>query len=483
MEEVQCLMSLSSPEDLLDEIAGSRPSSTPKILIVDDDESLREFLEILFAKEGYKVSSASTGGQALNILNAEDVSLVLSDVRMPGMDGVSLLREIKGSHPDIPVILITAFASLDSAVAAMKEGAWDYLTKPFRIEELREVVQAALEARDSTAASVVAQGDRIYKLGNMVAKSPAMIKIFQLIPRITSNPSSVLITGESGTGKELVARAIHTQGVRKKKPFVVVNCGGIPENLLESELLGHSKGAFTGADREKRGLFAQADSGTIFLDEIGELPMTLQVKILRVVQQKSFTPLGGTHEIQVDVRIIAATNRNLEEEVMSERFREDLYYRLNVINIRTPPLRERPEDIPLLVQYFLDKYSKDQAKTVQGISSFAMESLMKYPFPGNVRELENIIERSVALATSNLILPESLSLARFKQQQSSTTEPAPLEPELPPEGMDLEDFLSGIERKILLQALERTNGVKTEAAKLLGLNFRSFRYRLAKYSL
>jgi two-component system response regulator PilR (NtrC family) len=476
-------MSLSTPEDLLDEIAASRPSSTPKILIVDDDQSLREFLEILFAKEGYKVSSASTGSEALTILDAEEVSLVLSDVRMPGMDGVSLLREIKGKHPDIPVVLITAFASLDSAVAAMKEGAWDYLTKPFRIEELREVVQAALESRVSAASSGVAQGDRIYRLGNMVAKSPAMIKIFQLRPRIASSPSSVLITGESGTGKELVARAIHTQGVRKEKPFVVVNCGGIPENLLESELLGHAKGAFTGADREKRGLFAQADTGTIFLDEIGELPMTLQVKILRVVQQKSFTPLGGTHEIQVDVRIIAATNRNLEEEVMSGRFREDLYYRLNVITIRTPALRERPEDIPLLVQYFLDKYSNYQAKTVQGISSFAMESLMKYPFPGNVRELENIIERSVALATTNLILPESLSLARFKQQQSTTTESASFEPQLPPEGMDLENFLGEIERKILLQALERTNGVKTEAARLLGLNFRSFRYRLAKYSL
>ncbi len=461
-------------------------NSRPRIMIVDDDKSLREFLEIFFAEQGYKVCSASTGKQALEILSNEDVSLVLSDVRMPEMDGVTLLKEVKARSPEIPVILITAFASLETAVDAMKEGAWDYLAKPFRLDEIREVADQALASRIRTQPISNNTQCKIYRLDQMVAKSPAMLKIFQLIPRISGSTSSILITGESGTGKELIARAIHNLGPRKDRPFVAVNCGGIPENLLESELFGHVKGAFTGAIQDKQGLFSLAHGGTLFLDEIGELPMTLQVKLLRVVQQKTFMPLGSTVERDVDVRIIAATNRDLEKEVMRGGFREDLYYRLNVITIRTPPLRERPEDIPLLVQYFLDKYSTEQGKTVQGISSFAMKALVKYPFPGNVRELENIIERSVALSTSNLILPESLSLARYKQEKSAPTvsgDPDTFEPILPENGMNLDGFLGRVEKKLLAQALERTNGVKVEAARLLGLNFRSFRYRLAKYGL
>ena len=466
------------------EIAPARP----RIMIVDDDQSLREFLEIFFAKQGYKVCSASTGREALALMDTKDVSIVLSDVRMPEMDGVTLLRKIKAKRPEIPVILITAFASLETAVDAMKEGAWDYLAKPFQLDEIREVVDKALESRLTTQPISRDAECKIYRLDRMVAKSPAMLKIFQLIPRIADSTSSVLITGESGTGKELVARAIHNLGTRAGKPFVVVNCGGIPENLLESELFGYAKGAFTGAVQEKQGLFTMAHGGTLFLDEIGELPMMLQVKLLRVVQEKSFIPLGGTRENKVDVRIIAATNRDLEREVMGGRFREDLYYRLNVINIRTPPLRERPEDIPLLVQYFLDKYSKEQGKAVQGISSFAMNALIKYPFPGNVRELENIIERSVALSSSSLILPESLSLARHKQNQDNGGNKTPetpdkMRPILPEGGMDLDAFLGQVEKSLLVQALEKTGGVKVEAAKLLGLNFRSFRYRLAKYGL
>ena len=476
-------MSFTHPEDLFTEATDSPSAAGPKILIVDDDQSLREFLEILLAKEGYGVYSAPSGQKALRLMDRENISLVISDVRMPGIDGMTLLKEIKAKHADVPVILITAFASLDTAMVAMKEGAWDYLTKPFRIEEIREVVEKALKTRPKAQSLIRDTPDKIYKLDNMLTKSPVMLKIFQLIPRIASSPSSVLISGESGTGKELAARAIHNLGVRKDRPFVVINCGGIPENLLESELFGHSRGAFTGADREKQGLFAIADQGTIFLDEIGELPMTLQVKLLRVVQQKAFTSLGDTKEIKVDVRILAATNRDLEKEVIAGRFREDLYYRLNVIQIRMPPLRERPEDIPLMVQYFLDKYSKEQNKAVQGISSFAMEALQKYSFPGNVRELENIIERSVALATSNLLLPESLSLAEFKQQKTAESSPFSYEPCLGPEGLDLEQFLSHIEKTLLKKALERTSGVKTEAAGILGLNFRSFRYRLSKYAL
>jgi two-component system response regulator PilR (NtrC family) len=474
-------MCSSHSGNLFTESSGNPNINKSKILIVDDDQSLREFLEILLAKEGYDVYSKSSGEKALQLLNKEDISLVITDVRMPGIDGMSLLKQIKNKYPDIPVILITAFASLDTAMLAMKEGAWDYLAKPFRIEEIREVVSKAIKARANTHCMDRSNADEICQLDNMLAKSPTMLKIFQLIPRIASSPSSVLITGESGTGKELVARAIHNIGVRKDKPFVVINCGGIPENLLESELFGHSKGAFTGADREKEGLFATASQGTVFLDEIGELPMTLQIKLLRAVQQKSFTSLGSTKEVKVDVRILAATNRNLEKEVIEGRFREDLYYRLNVIQIHMPPLRERPEDIPLLVQYFLDKYSRQQNKTVQGISTFAMEALRKYSFPGNVRELENIIERSVALASSNLLLPESLFLAEFKRQKTKESCKFSYEPHLGPDGLDLDQYLNHIEKTLLKKALERANGAKTEAAKILGLNLRSFRYRLSKY--
>ncbi len=462
----------------------------PKLLIVDDDDSLREFLEIFLGKEGYKVDSANDAETALEMMQKGNYSLVITDVKMPGMDGVELLKRLKTIDANLPVILITAFASLDTAVDAMKEGAWDYLTKPFKIEELREVIENALSSRQDQSIKPVETKDKIYKLDQMVAQSPAMLKIFQLIPRIASSPSSVLITGESGTGKELVARAIHNLGDRKDMPFVAVNCGGIPETLLESELFGHKKGAFTGAHTDKQGLFAIANKGTIFLDEIGELPMLLQVKLLRVVQQRSFIPIGSTTPIQVDCRIIAATNRNLEQEVMNGNFREDLYYRLNVIQIRMPPLRERKEDIPLLVQYFLDKYSKLHGKNVQGISNFALNALMEYPFPGNVRELENIIERSVALSTSSLILPESLYIAKQKhkaQFSSSSVDIMGKEQKphytLPPEGINLDAFLEEIEKDLLMQALHRTNGKKKEAAKLLGMNFRSFRYRLAKYEI
>lgn len=470
-------------------------SARPTILVVDDDRSLREFLGILLKKEGYDVALAASGDEALEILkDRADVSVVLSDIRMPGMDGVTLLREVKKARPRTPVILITAFGSMESAVSAMKEGALDYITKPFRIDEIRKVIRQAVSAGEGGAATWKALSEATGRAGKaarcdrMLAASPAMLKIFELIPRIASSPSSVLITGESGTGKELVARAIHNLGNRAGMPFVVVNSSGIPENLLESELFGHEKGAFTGALAARRGLFAQADKGTIFLDEIGELSMALQAKLLRVVQEKTFTPLGSERETRVDVRIISATNRDLEEEVMARRFREDLYFRLNVIHIHMPPLRERPEDIPILVQYFLDKYSREQGKEVQGISSYAMEALAGYHFPGNVRELENIIERSVTLATSNLILPDSLSISRFKEggkggPDAKGPDLLHIDPDIPDGGLDMEAFLSEIERKLLLKALKRANGVKTEAAALLGMNFRAFRYRLAKHGL
>ncbi|QIJ71276.1 sigma-54-dependent Fis family transcriptional regulator [Thermosulfuriphilus ammonigenes] len=452
------------------------------LLIVDDDRSLRQFLDILFSKDGYQVFTAETGKEALKLMEKQPVDVVLADIRMPEMDGLSLLKEIKGRWPQIPVIMITAFASMDTAVSAMREGAFDYVTKPFNLSELRETVARALKKAEKSREGEP-KGEQIVQFEGMVAKSAAMRKIFSLLPKVAQAPSNVLITGESGTGKELIARAIHRLSPRKDRPFVVVNCGGIPANLLESELFGYSRGAFTGATREKKGLFAVAHGGTIFLDEIGELPPELQVKLLRVVQQKSFIPLGETQEIEVDVRIISATNRDLEKEVLAGNFREDLYYRLNVISIHVPPLRERREDIPVLVQYFLDKYARQMGKKVEGISAYALKALEEYDFPGNIRELENIIERSVALETGSLILPESLVLSRSKRQEEGDNGQKDFRITLPEKGLDLEELLAKIEMDLLKQALERTGGVKTEAAKLLGLNFRSFRYRLAKYNL
>ncbi len=455
-----------------------REEQNGAILIVDDDRSLREFLEIFFAKEGFRVFTAGDGEEALKLLEKTSVDLVLADIRMPKVDGLKFLKLLRRKGLKLPIIMITAYASLDSAVEAKKEGAFDYVSKPFKLDELRALVNKALQRKEKTSFP------KNYEFMGLIGRSPAMQRIFEMLPRVAAVPSNVLITGESGTGKELVARAIHKLSARKDKPFIVVNCGGIPPNLLESELFGYKTGAFTGATKEKPGLFALAHKGTIFLDEVGELPPELQVKLLRVVQEKSFLPLGATSEVKTDVRIISATNRDLEKEVLEGRFREDLFYRLNVISINLPPLRERREDIPLLVEHFLHKYAQKLGKNIEGISDFALKALMEYDFPGNVRELENIIERSVALESGPLILPESLTLSHLKSRQSKASKGKPLpEISLPEEGIDLEALLNEIEVSLLKQALERTNGNKTEAARLLGLNFRSFRYRLAKYRL
>ncbi|OAG28058.1 sigma-54-dependent transcriptional regulator [Thermodesulfatator autotrophicus] len=450
--------------------------SKPTILIVDDDKSLQEFLELFLAKEGYQVAVAGDGEEALSYLSKNQADLVLADIRMPRLDGISFLKALREKAFEIPVIMITAYASLDTAVIAKQEGAFDYVPKPFKLDQLRDLIKRAL-AKERV--SLEATNSETSFMG-IIGQSPAMKRVFGLLPRIANAPSNVLITGESGTGKELIARAIHKLSPRRDRPFVVVNCGGIPPNLLESELFGYKAGAFTGASRDKEGLFVKAHKGTIFLDEIGELPLDMQVKLLRVVQEKAVMPLGSTKEVKIDVRIISATNRNLEKEVLEGNFREDLFYRLNVISLELPPLRERKEDIPLLVDYFLKKYAQKMGKKIEGISEFALKALMEYDFPGNVRELENIIERSVALESGPLILPENLILSRKKK---GTQDNKGLKIELPEEGLDLEDLLAQIEVSLLKQALSRTGGNKTEAAKLLGLNFRSFRYRLAKYGL
>ncbi|MBU2028170.1 MAG: sigma-54 dependent transcriptional regulator, partial [Proteobacteria bacterium] len=380
-----------------------------RILVVDDDQGMREFLEIMLTREGYRVTTVGDGGKALNQCRKEKIDLVITDLRMPKMDGIGFLRKIKDISPETMVILITAYASGETALTAMKEGAYDYIEKDFAIEDLKRIIQNALTRRGEK------QGDALFRkevedavcFGNMIGNSREMLKVYGTIKKVADTPANVLILGESGTGKELVARAIHENSSRSEMPFLVINCGGIPENLLESELFGYSKGAFTGAYSDKAGLFEVAQAGTVFLDEISELPPLLQVKLLRVVQEKTFRRIGGSDDIRVDVRIISATNRNLADGVKSGSFREDLFYRLNVIPINLPPLRERREDIPILTKHFIEKYSREFNKEIKTISAYALELLMEYPFPGNVRELENIIERSIALETSNIILPEN----------------------------------------------------------------------------
>lgn len=363
----------------------------------------------------------------------------------------------------------------------MKEGAYDYLPKPFSIDEMRSVIKNALQQSREGEEKSRKPGDGPLNFGCLIGESPAIRKVYELIERVATTSSNVLITGESGTGKELVAKAIHRQSPRHDKPFVVVNCAGVPETLIESELFGYKKGSFTGATSARKGLVEAAQLGTLFLDEIGELSPALQVKILRLVQEKTIKLIGGNEDVSVDVRIISATNRDLEKMVIEGTFREDLYYRLNVLPIRIPALRERRKDVPLLAEHFLAKFRKSFGKDIRKISSYAMDILNHYDFPGNVRELENIIERGVALESSSIILPDSLTLATYKRTQ---LEPGPCpSPNLPPEGIDLDQYLADIEIKMIHSALQQTHGVKLKAAELLGISFRSFRYRLIKYGL
>jgi two-component system response regulator PilR (NtrC family) len=430
------------------------------------------------------VATAAGGGEAIDLLKQSDFDLVITDIRMKEIDGLEVLKRCKELHPHTIVIMISAYASTSTAVEAMKWGAYDYLPKPFKVREIKAVIRDALETAESQEFQELEVGDTtdVMDYHGIVGESPEIKKILELLPRIAAATSNVLITGESGTGKELIAKAIHRESPRKDRPFVTVNCGSVPETLMESELFGHKKGAFTGATATRSGLFEAAHGGTIFLDEIAEIPPPVQVKLLRAVQEKTFKMVGGSEEISVDVRIISATNRDLERDVMEGQFREDLYYRLNVINIHMPPLRERPDEIPLLAHHFLEKYSKDMDKDIRKISSFALDILKSYNFPGNIRELENIIERSVALESSNIVLPDSLTLSSFKQTQvRSKADTVSLA--LPQEGIDLDNVLGHLEQNLLQQALDRTRGAKQKAAELLGISFRSFRYRLAKYGL
>lgn len=454
-----------------------------RILVVDDEESIREFLEIMLKKEGYEITLAEDGQKAKDLLTKKTFDMIISDLQMPHVTGIELLKHVKESYPETVFMLITAFGTTETAVEAMKMGAYDYLTKPFKIDEVRLNIQNALRSRNLEVENRSLKKELVkeYSFQNMVGNSPAMHAVYDMVKRVSQTPTNVLITGESGTGKEVVAKAIHYNGPLKDRPFITVNCGAIPENLMESEMFGHKKGSFTGAIVDKAGLFEVADGGTLFLDEVGELPLTIQVKLLRAIQERVIRRVGATEDMKVEVRIIAATNRNLEDMVQKGGFRQDLYYRLNVINIKTPGLRERREDIPLLAAHFLKKYNERLNKNIGGISAEAMEILKKYDYPGNVRELENMIERTVALEGGATILPESLppmvNTSSGRKMASSN------EIEIGDDGVDLDKVMGQIEKELLIKAIHSAGGVKKRAAKLLHISFRSMRYRVEKYNL
>jgi two-component system response regulator PilR (NtrC family) len=455
-----------------------------KILIADDEKSMRELLDIMLKKEGYKITLASNGEEVVKLIEKDIFDLALVDIRMPRQDGISVLKKIKAVSPETIVIMMTAFASADTAIKAMKEGAYDYITKPFKIDEIKIIIQNALEKKHLEKENLLLKQvvrDR-YHFENIVGQSSKMLELYDLMEKVAPTKTNILITGESGTGKELVAKAIHYNSPRKDKPFVTLNCGAIPESLIESELFGHMKGAFTDAITTKKGLFEVADEGTLFLDEISELPLMMQVKLLRVLQDREFKRVGGTEDIRVDVRIISATNKDLEEAVRQKQFREDLFYRLNVIQIKLPTLRERKEDIPSLASHFLNRYAEELGKQISRISPEALRILIQYDYPGNVRELQNIIERAVALEISQELTASNLS-SYLEEQSLNLNKRKGLDLEIPNEGVDLEKIVEDIERTLLVKALDRTKGIKKKAAELLHINFRSMRYRLEKYGL
>lgn len=453
------------------------------ILVVDDEKSLRDFLTIMLENEGYTVETASSGEKAVKLILEKEFDLVLTDFRMKKANGIEVLEAVKEHNPITPVVLMTAYASAETAVEAMKKGAYDYISKPFNVEDLQLTVKNAIEKKalaDQNHHLKSALKDK-FGFENFIGSSPGMQRIFKLIEKVADSNATILIGGESGTGKELVAKAIHFNGTRKNYPFVSINCGAVPENLLESELFGHEKGAFTGADSSKVGLMETANKGTFFLDEVGEAPLSIQVKLLRVLQEREITRVGGNKTISVDLRIVAASNIELAKAVKHKTFREDLYYRLNVIPIELPPLRERLEDIPLLTTHFINKYNEDRQgdNKIQGVDPEAMSLLEKHSWPGNVRELENVIERAVVLETEDTIqvssLPENISGA--VEPSSEVKMPSSDQP------VDLEKTLDQIEKKMISGALDQSNGIINKAAKQLNLSFRSMRYRIQKHKL
>jgi two-component system response regulator PilR (NtrC family) len=460
-------------------------NTASSILVVDDELSMRELLEYMLTKEGYQVTCAKSGREAIALLEKDRFDLMLCDIRLGDITGLDVLRAAKKSDSDIVSIMISAYASTESAVEAMNEGAYDYVPKPFNTDELMDTIVKALDLRTVEHEKQILDDELKKNLhfGMLVGNSPAMVHIYKLIQQVGKTKTNVLITGESGTGKELIAWAIHQESDRCEQPFQIINCGGIPETLMESELFGHKKGAFTGATQDKKGLFENAHKGTVFLDEIGELSLPIQVKLLRAVQDKVFKPVGSNQDIAVDIRIIAATNKNLEKEVINGNFREDLFYRLNVIEIKVPPLRERKADLRALAQHFLEKYSREMGKEIVKFSSYALDLLNKYDFPGNIRELENLLERSVALSTTNIILPDSLALSLHKRRWIEGFKDRRFDLDEVARGVALDSIMEEIERAYLKKALDCSKGNKNKAAELLGISFRSLRYRLDKLGI
>ena len=455
--------------------------SAARVLIVDDEKSMRELLTITLEKAGYDVTAAEGGEAAIEAIRKDSFDAVVTDLRMPKVDGMQVLRAARDLCPETAVIVVTAVASTETAVEAMKLGAYDYITKPFKLDEVDLIIKNGLERKRLRDENLYLrkQLETQHRFENIIGKSARIVDVFDTIRKIADSPATAMISGESGTGKELVARAIHFNSHRRDKPFVSVNCGAIPEGLMESELFGHVKGSFTGAVANKVGLFSAAEGGTLFLDEITEIPPLLQVKLVRAIQLREIRRVGDTKDVRTDLRLIAASNRDLETAVKEGVMREDLFYRLNVLPIHLPPLRERREDIPLLVAHFIQKFSKELAKDVRGVTPAAMAVLERYHWPGNIRELENALERAIVLGASEMLdvdsLPESV------RRERPAPEPAALD--LPEDGLDIEATLDDLERRYLQRALERTHGVQTKAAESLRMTFRQFRYKLQKHNL
>ncbi len=450
-------------------VAPATDRRPPRILVVDDEPSMRELLAIVLRREGYEVLLAENGRAAINLLEREPVDLLISDIKMPDLSGVDVLRAAKKIDQDILGIMITAFASTDTAVEAMRLGACDYLSKPFDIDLLKMKVREKIENRQLRQENLLLKRTLglTHQFSNIIGRSESMLAVFKMVETVARTNSTILLTGESGTGKGLVAQAIHFNSLRRDKPMVAVNCGAMPEALLESELFGHMRGSFTGADSNKKGLLEVAERGTVFLDEIGEMSPVMQVKLLRVLQERRFRRVGGLEELQADIRVIAATN-------------QDLFYRINVIPIALPALRERREDVPLLANHFLEKFSQQMGKEIQGIAREAADLLARYDWPGNIRELENVMERAVALESTAAILPESLPTAISGEAVPRATASTD---GLPDSGFDLEAHVKEIERGYISEALKRAGGNLTKAGKLLGLEFRQVRYLVKKYNL
>ena len=446
-----------------------------RILVVDDEQSMREFLEIFLRREGYQVQTAADVDTAIVYLESDDIDLVITDMQMPEKTGLNLILAAREVSPEAAVIVVTAFGSTDSAISAMKEGAYDYISKPFKTDEVLLTLRKAeererLKQENLRLKTRINEIEKRYSFGNIVARSEAMARVFDLAGKVAEHKTTVLITGESGTGKELIARAIHSNGPRGSGPLVTINCAGIPETLLESELFGYKKGAFTDAVKDKPGHFGKADGGTIFLDEMGELPLSLQAKLLRVLQEEEITPLGGVSSRKIDVRVIAATSKELNKEVKEGRFREDLFYRINVMTIHLPPLRERRGDIPLLVGYFIDIFNRKLKKNIEGLSSEAMPILMEYTWPGNVRELENVIERAILLAPGRWVTPAEL-------MQESAPYFGPVE------ALSIKKASKRMERNLIEKALKLTNGNRSQSSKILEISRPILISKIKEYGL